>query len=215
MTALTRKLRLIMELRREGVTDHTVLAAIERTPRDAFLPLTFKARAYENTALPIGHGQTISQPFVVAMMTQALQLNDRMKVLEIGTGSGYQAAVLARLCRRVYTIERHKPLLDESAARFTSLRLHNITAKLGDGHKGWPEQQPFHAILITCATTAIPPVLFDQLAEGGVLVAPVGDIRQPQRLLRYRRQEKEVVREDLGAVRFVPFLPGTVEEQSA
>ena len=135
-------IRLIMALRRNGVTDTNVLSAIERMPRDFFVPQNFHDKAYEDTALPIGHGQTISQPLVVAMMTQELELNDRMTVLEIGTGSGYQAAILSQLCRRVYSIERLKPLLDVAQKRFEDLKIRNITSMHGDGYKGWPSVAP-------------------------------------------------------------------------
>ena len=151
--------QLLMELRSHGVTDTGVLSAVERVPREIFVPDSFKEHAYENTALPIGMGQTISQPSVVAFMTQALELTDRMKVLEVGTGSGYQAAILSKLARRVYTIERHKGLLREAERRFGELKLRNVVTKLGDGSKGWPEQAPFDRILVTAAATEIPPAL--------------------------------------------------------
>src|SRR6202040_2812840 len=152
----TKKVRLIMELRALGVTDTRVLGAIERVPREAFLPDTFRDRAYENVALPVGHGQTISQPLVVAHMTEALEVGERHKVLEIGTGSGYQTAVLARLCRRVFTIERHRALLKEAEKRGAELRLHNVTSRFGDGTKGWPEQAPFDRIIVTAAAPELP-----------------------------------------------------------
>ena len=136
MTVEANCIRLIMELRRQGITDSRVLGAIERVPREAFVPETFRDQAYENMALPIGSGQTISQPSVVAFMTQELRIGDRMKVLEIGTGSGYQAAVLAKLCRRLYSIERHRELLLDAERKFRELRINNITAKVGDGTKG-------------------------------------------------------------------------------
>ena len=139
MSIEARKIRLIMELRRQGLADTAVLSAIERIPREAFVPPTFRDQSYEDRALPIGHGQTVSQPSVVAVMTQALEVDKRMKVLEIGTGSGYQAAVLSRLCRRLYSVERIAPLLQEAEERFKALRLHNITTRHGDGWKGWPE----------------------------------------------------------------------------
>jgi protein-L-isoaspartate(D-aspartate) O-methyltransferase len=206
-----RKIRLIMQLRRSGVTDTTVLAVIERLPREAFVPRSFLDQAYEDMALPIGSGQTISQPFVVAMMTQALELHDRLKVLEVGTGSGYQAAVLSRLVRRVYTIERHKPLLRDAEARFHQLGLHNITTRAGDGTKGWPEQAPFDRILVTAAADGdIPKTLTDQLAIGGVMVVPLGNDRRDQRVYRIRRTETGLQREELWPVRFVPLLPEPV-----
>lgn len=198
-----------MLLRRNGVTDTDVLRAMELVPRDAFVPPTFHDQAYEDTALPIGHGQTISQPQVVGLMTQALMLNDRLKVLEIGTGSGYQAAVLSRIARRVYTIERHRPLLEQAERRFAHLRLHNITARLGDGMKGWREAAPFERILVTAGGGKDPPPeLVGQLAVGGIMVIPLGADRQSLRVVRLRRGEDGgLTREELWPVRFVPLLP--------
>ncbi len=211
MSIDARKIRLIMQLRRSGVTDTAVLAVIERLPREAFVPRSFLDQAYEDMALPIGSGQTISQPLVVAMMTQALELHDRLKVLEVGTGSGYQAAVLSRLVRRVYTIERHRALLHEAEARFHQLGLHNITTRAGDGTKGWPEQAPFDRILVTAAADGdIPKTLTDQLALGGVMVVPLGNDRRDQRVYRIRRTETGLQREELWPVRFVPLLPEPV-----
>jgi protein-L-isoaspartate(D-aspartate) O-methyltransferase len=201
-------LRLLMELRGLGITDARVLGAIERVPRDAFVPAAFKDQAWENVALPISHAQTISQPLVVALMTQALDVGDRHKVLEIGTGSGYQAAVLAKLARRVFTMERHRALLKEAENRFAELKLHNITTRFGDGSKGWPEQAPFDRIIVTAAATEVPQVLLDSLAEGGILVAPVGEERRDQQLLRIRRDQGRFITEDLGPVRFVPLVSG-------
>jgi protein-L-isoaspartate(D-aspartate) O-methyltransferase len=201
-------LRLLMELRGAGVTDARVLGAIERVPRDVFVPAAFRDQAYENVALPIGHGQTISQPLVVALMTEALELGDRHKVLEIGTGSGYQTAVLARLCRRVFTIERHRPLLREAELRFAGLKLHNITTRFGDGTKGWPEQAPFDRIIVTAAAAGLPERLLGELAEDGVLVVPIGEDRHEQQLVRLRRKGGETAMEDLGGVRFVPLVAG-------
>jgi protein-L-isoaspartate(D-aspartate) O-methyltransferase len=200
--------RLVEELRRSGISDERVLAAMERVPRELFVPPAFADQAWENVALPIGHGQTISQPFVVALMTQALEVGERMKVLEIGTGCGYQAAILARLCRRVFTIERHRELLKEAEARFAQLRIHNITARFGDGTKGWPEQAPFDRIIVTAAAKTLPDPLLEELAPGGILVAPVGEERREQELLRVRRVETGFVSESLGSVRFVPLVAG-------
>ncbi len=200
--------RLLMELRAGGITDTRVLGAIERVPREQFVPATFRDQAYENVALPIGHGQTISQPLVVAMMSEALEAGERHKVLEIGTGSGYQAAVLARLCRRVFTIERHRDLLKQAESRFVELRLHNVTSRYGDGTKGWPEQAPFDRIIVTAAAPELPTSLLEGLADGGILVAPLGEERRDQQLVRVRRQDGEFLREDLGPVRFVPLVEG-------
>jgi len=206
------KIRLVMELRSAGVTDTRVLSAIERIPREEFTPPSFRDQAYEDTALPIGHGQTLSQPSVVGLMTQALEVGPRMKVLEVGTGSGYQAAILSLLCRRLYTIERHRPLLDEAEARFKRLRLHNITSRHGDGWAGWPEQAPFDRIILTAAPPDIPTVLLDQLSVGGIMVLPVGTEKRAQRLVRIRRTDSGIVQEDIGAVRFVPMVHGLPPE---
>ena len=209
MTQEARRIRLLMKLRRSGVTDHRVLGAIERVPREVFVPDAFQDQAYEDTALPIGLGQTISQPLIVALMTQALQVDDLHKVLEVGTGSGYQSAVLAKLCRRLYTIERHRALLSVAEARFAELRLHNVTTRFGDGMVGWPEQAPFQRVMVTaaCATTEPPPALTDQLAVGGVLVIPMGDDRRHQHVVRFTRSETGLEREQLWPVRFVPLVP--------
>ncbi len=212
MNGEPRKIRLIMELRRSGVVDTRVLAAIERVPREAFVPRPFLDQAYENTALPIGQGQTVSQPLVVALMTQALELGERQKVLEIGTGSGYQAAVLAKLCRRVYTIERHKPLLLEAEQRFRALHVHNITAICGDCARGWPEQAPFDRILVTAAATGIPPNLLEQLSDNGVMVLPVGNQGGEQIIVRVRKVNGRPSAENLFPVRFVPLVEGAPPE---
>ena len=201
------KIRLIMELRREGISDRNVLSAIERIPREVFVPEPFRERAYDNTALPISQGQTISQPFVVAFMTQELQLGDRMKVLEIGTGSGYQAAILSRLCRRVYTIERYRSLLQEANQRFEQLRLYNITTRLGDGNKGWPEQAPFERIMVTAGAETVPRQLAEQLADGGIMRVPVGP-RDAQQIVRVRRDGEDFAQDNLLPVRFVPLVDG-------
>jgi len=204
--------RLILEVRQAGVTDPRVLAAMESTPRHLFVPKTFKAKTYDDVALPIGRHQTVSQPSVVGRMTQALDVGDRMKVLEIGTGSGYQAAILARLCRRLYTVERHPPLLEDAEERFRELRLTNVTSILGDGSHGWPEQAPFERIMLTAAALDIPAQLVDQLATGGIMVLPVGLDDEDQRLIRLVKYNEGAETEDLGPVRFVPLLPGVESE---
>lgn len=208
MTVEANCIRLIMELRRQGITDSRVLGAIERVPREAFVPETFRDQAYENMALPIGSGQTISQPSVVAFMTQELRIGDRMKVLEIGTGSGYQAAVLAKLCRRLYSIERHRELLLEAERKFRELRINNITAKVGDGTKGWPEQAPFDRIIVTAAATRdVPTAVLDQLAPDGIMIAPMGDTARDQHLYRFTfGEDGELKREKMWPVRFVPLI---------
>jgi protein-L-isoaspartate(D-aspartate) O-methyltransferase len=205
---LTRKVRLIMELRQAGIGDARVLGAIEKTPRELFVPEAFQDQAYENVALPIGSAQTISQPYVVALMTERLELGGREKVLEIGTGSGYQAAVLARLARRVFTVERHVALVREAQHRFAALRLGNIVTRFADGAKGWPEQAPFDRIILTAAAPELPTLLRDHLAPGGIMVLPVGAEYHDQRLIRVRRHETGYESEELAWVRFVPLVPG-------
>jgi protein-L-isoaspartate(D-aspartate) O-methyltransferase len=203
-----RKLRLLMELRRAGILDPRVLGAIEKTPRELFVPEAFQDQAYENVALPISHSQTISQPYVVALMTEKLELSGREKVLEIGTGSGYQAAIIARLARRVFTVERHRLLVREAEQRFAALRLGNIVTRFGDGTKGWPEQAPFDRIIVTAAASEVPQVLLDHLAPGGILVMPVGAEYHDQRLVRVRRGESGYETEGVTWVRFVPLVAG-------
>ena len=215
MSTEEQKIRLIMKLRKQGVSDRDVLAAIERIPREVFVPDAFRARAYDNNALPIGHGQTISQPGVVGYMTQALEIGPRMKVLEIGTGSGYQAAVLSKLCRRVYTIERWRPLLREAEARFAALRLGNITTKWDDGTRGWPEQAPFERIIVTAAAPDVPPVLLDQLAPDGIMILPVGETGEDQQLLKCSKRGETIDYNTLWPVRFVPLLPDTENDAMA
>jgi protein-L-isoaspartate(D-aspartate) O-methyltransferase len=205
---VARKLRLLMELRRAGIGDARVLGALEKTPRELFVPEAFQDQAYENVALPISHGQTVSQPYVVALMTERLELSERHKVLEIGTGSGYQAAILARLARRVFTIERYRELLRDAEQRFRELGLHNIVCRHGDGSRGWSEQAPFDRIVVTAAAAEVPAALVDQLAPGGIMILPVGEDYRDQQLLRVCRIEGGVTTEDLGGVRFVPLIEG-------
>ena len=211
MTTEARKIRLIMELRQEGITDTRVLSALERVPRERFVLPSFEDQAYANTALPIDQGQTISQPFVVAFMTSALELGPRMKVLEVGTGSGYQAAVLAHLCRRVYTVERYPTLLRTAERHFKELGLHNVTTRLGDGNLGWPEQAPFPRIIVTAAAEEPPPALLEQLEIGGVMVIPLGAPGFSQELVRIRRTEDGFESKDILPVRFVPLVTGVAQ----
>ncbi|MEO8811948.1 MAG: protein-L-isoaspartate(D-aspartate) O-methyltransferase [Caulobacteraceae bacterium] len=208
----TQLARLVLALRSQGVTDPAVLAAIERTPRDLFTPDLFKDRSWEDSALPIACGQTISQPFIVGLMTQALTLEPRARVLEIGAGSGYQTAVLARLSRLVYTVERYRTLLRDAEARFKTLHLTNVITRFGDGSLGWPEQAPFDRILVTAAAQEEPKTLLGQLKSSGVLVAPVG--KGPvQKLCRYAGDGAGGFTVDiLCEVRFVPLLEGVARE---
>lgn len=211
---ITRKIRLLMYLRNKGVHDTDVLRALELTPREAFIPEMFHDQAYEDRALPIGRGQTISQPLVVSLMTQALKLDPMHKVLEIGTGCGYQAAILSKLCRRVYTIERHRPLFENANHTLESLRIRNLTTLLGDGMKGWPAQAPFDRIIVTAASRGdAPKALTDQLKEdGGILVIPMGEAGN-QFVYRITRQGNDYEKEQLFAVRFVPLLPDIAQDQ--
>ena len=204
--------KLILDLRQNGILDDTLLNLMESIPREIFIPEAFREHAYENSALPIDLGQTISQPLIVAMMTLALDVNKRTKVLEIGTGSGYQTVILSHLCRRVYTVERHRGLSKQAEKIFSDLNRHNITTKIGDGGLGWKEQAPFSRIIVTAAAADIPPVLVDQMDIGGIMVVPVGEQRDHQDLLKVTKTETGLDVEDLGPVRFVPMLPGRPEQ---
>lgn len=211
-----RIIALIMALRKGGVMDARVLSAIEQVPRDMFVPEPFRHSAYDNTALPIQCGQTISQPYVVATATVALEVGPAMRVLELGTGSGYQAAVLAKLCRRVYTIERHKPLMKEAEERFKALKIENVVTWHGDGYKGWPQQAPFDRILLSAAVEEVPSTLLSQLKPGGILVAPVGPTSgntevQNQKLVKITRGESGLTQQLLIPVVFVPMVPGVAQ----
>ena len=168
-----RKIRLILELRESGISDTHVLSAIEKTPREIFIPDNFRNQAYENIALPIGDNQTISQPYIVALMTQSLELQKNHKVLEIGTGSGYQSSILSLLARRVYTIERIKSLLVKAETNFKELKLTNIVTKHADGNLGWKEQIPFDRIIFTAAINEISNNFFDHIDDNGIIVAPI------------------------------------------
>ena len=201
------KARLIMTLRGMGGVEADVLSAMERVPRELFVPTALSQHAYENASLPIALEQTISQPYIVARMTAALELTGRERVLEIGTGSGYQAAILSFLCRRVYSIERLRPLLVEAENRFRKLRITNVTSKFGDGAKGWPEGAPFDRVILTCAPPEIPATLLNQLKTGGIMVAPEGRDRE-QSLVVIRRTEEGFERRELLPVRFVPLVEG-------
>ncbi len=199
---------LILRLRRAGISDRRIVTAIEAVPRDVFVPGESRADAYAERALPIDCGQTISAPLIVAMMTAALDVGERDKVLEIGTGTGYQTAILARLARRVYTIDRFRTLVAAAESRFRTLRIPNITTLVGDGMKGWPEQAPFDRIMVTAAGEEVPDTLLRQLRMGGVMVLPVGPAEGVQKLLRVVRTESGYDATELADVRFVPLIPG-------
>jgi protein-L-isoaspartate(D-aspartate) O-methyltransferase len=212
MTHDVRKIELIMSLRNRGIRDTRVLAAIERVPRELFVDRTFQAQAYADQSLPIECGQTISQPYIVALMTEKLAVTDRVKVLEIGTGSGYQTAVLAHLCRRVYTMERYRTLMRDAEARLADLGLSNVTAMVGDGTRGWAAQAPFDRIIVTAAARVVPQTLVDQLRPGGVMVLPIESRSGEQELVRITVTDDGPVRESLLAVRFVPLVEGIARE---
>ena len=196
-------------LRQRGIRSNNVLRALETVPRSLFVPEELQPHAYSDRALPIACGQTISQPFLVAYMTEQLELNDSHKVLEVGMGSGYQTAVLARIARRVYTIDRYRTLVASAEARLQALRITNVTAMPGDGSQGWPAQAPFDRIIVTAAADQVPKPLCDQLAEGGIMLIPVGAAQGEQRLLKLVKGPNGAIAEkSLMAVRFVPLIAG-------
>ncbi|MBY6054882.1 protein-L-isoaspartate(D-aspartate) O-methyltransferase [Leisingera daeponensis] len=202
------KMQFLFSVRSRGVTDQKVLEAIEEIDRGLFVRGIFSKRAYEDVPLPIACGQTISQPSVVGMMTQALQISPRDTVLEVGTGSGYQAAILSKLARRVYTIDRHARLVREARAVFEQLQLSNVTSLVGDGSHGLSEQAPFDRIIVTAAAEDPPGPLLAQLKVGGIMVLPVGQSDHVQTLIRVRRTEEGLEYDELRPVRFVPLLEG-------
>ena len=203
-----RKIRLILELRESGISNSNVLSALELIPREKFIPESYRNQAYENIALPIGDDQTISQPYVVAKMTDLLEVENNHKVLEIGTGSGYQCAILSKLARRVYTIERIKNLHDRSLKLFQELKLTNIVTKYDDGNNGWVEQIPFDRIIFTAATQNISSKIFSQIKENGIIVCPVIK-KNKQVIIKYKKINNELTSEEYDNVLFVPNLKGT------
>ncbi len=211
-TPETRLARLVLSLRSQGVSDAAVLNAIETTPREMFTPDLFKERAFEDSALPIACGQTISQPYIVGLMSQALKVEPRSRVLEIGTGSGYQTVILSKLARLVYTVERYRTLMRDAEARFQALGLTNVITRFGDGGEGWAKQAPFDRIMVTAAAPDEPKALLAQLKPAGILVAPIG--KGPvQSLRRYVGDgQGGFTVEALTDVRFVPLLDGVARE---
>ena len=204
-----RKIRLILELRESGISDTHVLSAIEKTPREIFIPENFRNQTYENIALPIGDNQTISQPYIVALMTQSLELQKKHKVLEIGTGSGYQSSILSLLARRVYTIERIKSLLVKAETNFKKLKLTNIVTKHADGNLGWKEQIPFDRIIFTAAINEISNNFFDHIDDNGIIVAPI--VRSSKQILKkFTKKNDAILTEVLAEVLFVPNLKGVI-----
>ncbi len=206
------KMMFQLTLRRRGISDQAVLRTMEQVPRDRFVESADREGAYRDSALPIACGQTISQPFVVAYMTEQLQLDKRHRVLEIGTGSGYQAAVLSRLAGQVLTVERYRKLADTARERLETLGYHNIEVMLGDGLNLPPNIGPFDRIIVTAAMEQIPENLIERLEAGGILIAPVGPHQGVQTLVRLNRGDDGLERKELVDVRFVPALPGVARE---
>ena len=201
-----------LNLRRRGISDQLVLRAMDEVPRDMFVDPQFLSEAFSDTALPISCGQTISQPLVVGLMTDRLQVTDRHTVLEIGTGSGYQTAILAGLCRRICTIERYRSLAQQAGERFKALKLNNVTQLVADGMKGWPQLAPFERIIVTAAAQDVPPALLEQLAIGGIMILPIEERPGKQDLYRITRSETGYGREHLLPVRFVPLVEGVAKD---
>ena len=204
-----RKIRLILQLRESGISNSNVLSALEIIPREKFIPENYRNQAYENIALPISDNQTISQPYVVAKMTELLEIQNNHKVLEIGTGSGYQCAILSKLARRVYTIERIKNLHKKSIKIFDELKLTNIVSKYDDGNNGWNEQIPFDRIIFTAATKKIPDIIFSHISENGIIVCPIIK-HDKQIIVKYTKINKKIIAEEYDDVLFVPNLKGTI-----
>ena len=206
------RMEFLLTLRRRGIADNNVLRAMEEVPRAEFVQADFTAAAYADQALPIACGQTISQPYVVAYMTEQLGVKPEHRVLEIGTGSGYQAAVLSRLAREVVSIERFRTLADAARERLRKLGYDNVEVVAGDGLAGAPEKAPFDRIILTAAAERLPEILLDQLAEGGVMLLPLGPHDGTQHIIKLTKTSTGVDREDLIAVRFVPLLAGQAKE---
>ena len=204
-----RKIRLILQLRESGISNAKVLSAIEKIPREEFISETYRNQAYENIALPIENNQTISQPYVVARMTELLDVKKNHKVLEIGTGSGYQCAILSILARRVYTIERIKNLHEGSNKIFDKLKLTNIVSKYNDGNNGWVEQVPFDRIIFTAASKKINNEIFSHIDNEGVIICPI-EKNNKQILIKYIKKNNEIISEEYDDVLFVPNLQGVV-----
>lgn len=208
MTSRRTRMRLVQRLKESGIASDRVLEVLGQVPRHIFLDEALSHRAYEDTALPIGYGQTLSQPYIVARMTELLLRHEPARVLELGTGSGYQTAVLSQLFAQVYSVERIKPLQDRARDRMRQLNIRNVMLKHADGGMGWPEKGPFDGIIVTAAPMDVPTELLDQLADGGVLVAPVGE--EHQVLVEVVRNGDQFDRHELEPVRFVPLLGGVV-----
>jgi protein-L-isoaspartate(D-aspartate) O-methyltransferase len=206
------RMEFLLTLRRRGITDAAVLRAMDEVPREMFVGDAMKPQAYQDSALPIACGQTISQPYVVAYMTELLELASNHRVLEIGTGSGYQAAVISRIAAHVVSIERYRTLAEKARRIFDQIGYTNIDVLVGDGFEGAPNLPPFDRIIVTAAAETIPDALVDQLADDGIMVLPVGPLNGPQQIVRLRKTSGGIEREDLIAVRFVPLVPGQAKE---
>jgi protein-L-isoaspartate(D-aspartate) O-methyltransferase len=206
------QMKFLLDLRQRGVMDAAVLRAMEEVPREKFVMPEHARSAYADRAMPIACGQTISQPYVVAYMTEQLGVQPHHRVLEVGTGSGYQAAILSRLAARVTTIERYRTLADAARIRLKALHYDNVDVIAGDGMEGAPDQAPFDRIMVTAAAETVPPALVDQLAIGGIMVLPLGPQDQHQSLVKLVRTEHGVERTEMIGVRFVPLLPGQARE---
>ena len=206
---LHQKAKLIMQLRSQSITEKSVLSALEQVPREIFVPESLRMHAYENASLPIQGGQTISQPYVVARMTQELQLKPSDRVLEIGTGSGYQTAILAQLARRIYSVERIRPLQVDAENKLRFMKISNVLYRHADGHSGWPEAAPFEKIIVTCQLPTIPEALLDQLKDNGILIAPIGKPGE-ENLVRIIKHDNQITEDILMPVRFVPMVAGTM-----
>ena len=206
------RMQFLLSLRQRGISDAAVLRAMDEVPREHFVEGAFVDTAYADQALPIACGQTISQPYVVAYMTEQLDLRPDHRVLEVGTGSGYQAAVLSRLAREVVSVERYRTLAEAARSRLATLGYHNVDIRVGDGLAGAPDRAPYDRIIVTAAAETIPAALVGQLVEGGVMVLPVGPHAGSQQLVKLTKREGETRQEDLIGVRFVPLLPGQARE---
>jgi protein-L-isoaspartate(D-aspartate) O-methyltransferase len=206
------RMEFMLTLRRRGISDQAVLRAMDEVPREQFVEGDFSGAAYDDRALPIACGQTISQPYVVAYMTEQLALRPEHRVLEIGTGSGYQAAVLSRIAREVVTVERYRTLAEKARSRLFALGYNNVEVVVGDGFSGVPERAPYDRIIVTAAAEDVPPALVEQLGEGGIMVLPLGPHHGAQSIVRLTKTAQGLAREELIAVRFVPLLPGQARE---
>ncbi len=206
------RMQFLLGLRRRGISDSAVLRAMDEVPREHFVESSFVDSAYADQALPIACGQTISQPYVVAFMTEQLGVQPDHRVLEIGTGSGYQAAILSRLAREVVSVERYRTLAEAARGRLATLGYDNVDVRVGDGLAGVPERAPYDRIIVTAAAEAIPEALIDQLADNGVMLLPLGPHAGPQQLVKLSKGEQGIKQEDLIGVRFVPLLPGKARE---